>query len=451
MKKFIRAAIAVIMSIVILANLCACGAKKSKVLPEPDTRIADALIAGEDHTPDAHELSKLYNEGVWDGKFICDKKSANCASVEDGQLWVNCKFAAIPDAEGAEAESEDFIMKTENGTWIKSDIGITLYDKSKIEKVIAVPFGGIYGYSAVSFGKLIVAYDYESLLFVYDENGETIFASKEAIDASIVDDKLFVCTLNNNFIINKDGSVIEKISADIACRMAQAGYTGNSPAEMDIDPYEMVEAYQKGNWDGEYKYFPMTDNYALVDYYGFVVVNNKKTTANVNLPVHTSLETGTDWTRNPDSIYIIIGDNLCNYKNGELLKEATIAKNISGGEILYYTDDRVVIKVYTNDGFAISIIDLKNGTSKQIQNHLLDARCAYDTIYTLDKEGNGYRIDWTKNQPKAEKVMEEVDLISHHADEGEGFVLKNHFGLYGNAIGKIYGPYCEPYPEELQK
>lgn len=446
MKKIIRAAIAAIMAIVIVLSLCACGAKENREdLPKADTRVADALNGGKNSTPDAHALCRLYSEGVWDGKFICDRQSINCASVEDGQLWINCKFALISDAEGAEPEASSFIVKTENGTWAKSDIGITLYDKGKIKKVIAVPFG-IYGYTAVYFSKFIVAYDYESLLFVYDENGETIFASKEAIDASIVDDKLFVCTLDNNFIINSDGSVIEKASSDIACRAAQAGYTGNSPAKMDIDPSTMVEAYQAGNWDGKYRYFPMTDKYALVDYDGFVVVNNEKTTANINLPVHTSLKAGADWEKGKDGIFVIIGDNLCNYKNGDLLKEATIAENINGGEILYYTDDKVVIKVYTNDGFAVSIVDLESRISTIVQDHLLDARCAYDTIYTLDKEGNGYKIDWAKDQSKAEKVMEEVDLVSHHADEGEGFVIKNRFGFYGT-IGKIYGPYCEPYSD----
>lgn len=447
MKNFIKAAIAAIMAIVIVLSLCACGVKEN-VLPEADTRIADALIAGENYTPDAHELSKLYNEGVWDGKFICDKQSVSCASVEDGRLWINCKFAFLPDAEGAQPEVSSFIMKNENGTWAKSDKGITLYDKGEVKKIIAVPFGSIYNYSAMPFGDFIVAYDYESLLFIYDENGETIFASKEAIDAAIVEDKLYVCTLNENYIINKDGSIIETTSADIACRQPQARYTGNSPANMDIDPYEMVEAYQKGNWDGEYKYFPMTDNYALVDYYGFVVVNNEKTTANVNLPMHTSLKTGTDWAKGKDDdMYVIIGNNLHCYQKGDLLMEATIADNIDGGEILYYTGEhKVAVKAYTNDGFAVSIIDLENSTSTLVQDHLLDVRCAYNTIYTLDKEGNGYTINWTKDQPKAELTMTEVDFISHHADESAGFVVKNHFGFYGT-IGKIYGPYCEPYPE----
>ena len=430
MKKII---VLLFITLFVITCLTACTDQTSESqisTVEGKSKVEDT---SEELSYDSPSLIAAYCSGDWNGSFI--HNAEHCASIENGQLWIDCEVSeGIPDL-GAYEDCfwASVIGTNENGTWIYDrQIGtIELWCKGTRYQKIVTSYDDDFLTQVYLLANCLVARN-DTLISVYSFDGSILTDSKEIIDCYQTEDSILLSNFKHqNFEVTSDG-VINSLSTNYV-RFPQKNAILEDVPNCCALPFNK---YWNENWDGNL--YVEEDTFYLIDFYGDIYINNKLV-GNVNTGISKKIiEDGSNLLTNTNSSYYLDGKNLLIYQNGS----STVVDVPDGdAKILWSTDSAISILVYGKAENDNKLVIINNGKCQTISEKVSDAYVAYDCLYYL--EGNkAYSLEWYNENAKPELFIEGALAISHRSDELEGAIVPselNNMQEYGES--NLYSPY----------
>lgn len=421
-------------------SLVGCGTTTNNT--DAETTSPSTTDTGKETTSDYNDsisfdeasLVTAYCNGTWDGSFISSDE--HCASIEDGQLWIDCRSTDfIPDLGPYEDHPwyYETINHSANGTLVlDSELCIIeLWSKgTRLEKIV-VPSDTYYTY-VYKVGEVIVS-RYGSQMWVYEQDGYKLHNLDNIIDVyQDSDGKLYYSTFENkNYEITSSGKIVELSSTYVRFPRSQGKVVEAENKQLLTQVFNL---YCATEWDGSCKIINEND-FVAVDYYGRIYHNNIWV-GDISLGTEKHF-TDYGWNMNiSDEVsYYLDGTHLVRYERG---KTTYVDIPDGEGEIRWTTEtetEKVVVWLYNG-----TLLIVEGEKVNVVSTSALDMNVAYDTMYFM--EGNTvYSLDWY-NVASPEVYFEGAYAVSPHEDEAEGAIVPYELAndrYYG--YSNIYSPY----------
>ena len=381
-----------------------------------------------------------YCSDIWDGNFISEK--FNCASIESGYLWVNCKNTyRIPDMGIYEdAYWAKVISRSDEGTWIHdTEIGtIELWHKGIRHKKIVLQTDAYYT-SVYMISDGFVAHE-GSTVCIYNIDGCLTEKYDNIIDCyqKATGHRVFISTFDNeNFAIYATEEIVKLVSNDVRFPREQVRVNINNNSKSTLSKF--MEFYNSEEWsDG--KIALIDDNIVVIDYFGNIIINNKFAG---NICIGSKLVPEATYGSNiyldDETSYWLNGAELVKFhSNGE---DEYIEFPYASTEFLWADEDNgIIVRTYDNKLF---FIDTDNSVNL-ISDNTIDAYVAYKTLYFMEEDNTVYSLLWSEKGAIPEVFVKGAYAVSHHSDEAQGAIVPEKIANY-DAYGysNLYSPYGE--------
>lgn len=425
--------VSIALALTLILSLTACGSKDTTSTTQTtSTNTSDTNTDADSINFDEKSLVVAYCTETWDGTFFSTEE--HCASIEDGQLWIDCDSTdAIPDMGPYEDPSWHYevIDHSANGTWVfDSELCvIELWSKgTRLEKIV-VPSDTYYT-DVYKLGEVLVA-RYGSQMWVFEQDGYNLHNLDNIIDVyQDSDGKLYYSTFENkNFEITFSGEIVELTTTYVRFPRYQG-----TVVEAENKPLmtQVFNLYCATEWDGSCKIINEKD-FVAVDYYGRIYHNNQWV-GDISLGTEKHFSTyGWNMDISDEISYYLDGTHLVRYERG---KTTSVDIPDGEGEIRWTAKpEKVVVWLY--DG---TLLIVEGEKVNVVSTSALDMNVAYDTLYYMEGD-TVYCLDWY-NVASPEVYIEGAYAVSPHEDEGEGAIVpyeKANYRSYG--YSNIYSPY----------
>jgi len=426
--------VSIALALTLILSLTACGSKDTTGTDTQTTsaNTSDTNTDADSINFDEKSLVVAYCTDTWDGTFFSNEE--HCASIQDGQLWIDCKSTDfIPDMGPYEDHSWHYevIDHSANGTWIfDSELCvIELWSKgTRLEKIV-VPSDTYYT-DVYKVGEVLVARHGEKL-WVCEQDGYDLHNLDNIIDVyQDSDGKLYYSTFENkNFEITASGEIVELTTTYVRFPRKQGTVVEAKNKQILTQIFNL---YCATEWDGSCKIINEKD-FVAVDYYGRIYHNNQWV-GDISLGTEKRFSTyGWNMDISDEVSYYLDGTHLVRYERG---KTTSVDIPDGEGEIRWTTKtEKVVVWLY--DG---TLLIVEGEKVNVISTSARDMNVAYDTLYYMEGD-TVYSLDWY-NVASPEVYFEGAYAVSPHEDEAEGAIVPYELAndrYYG--YSNIYSPY----------
>ena len=398
---------------------------------EETTEDATEEIVEPKLTFDVESLVTAYCSGEWDGTFISDEK--NCASIIEGELWINCESEGIPDMGNTDTSILIDVLKSDvDGTWVHDRSKGLIERWIKGERIDKIQLSMNYLKVEMS-GELIMVRHGENL-WIYNLECECIQTIENVVDSYFNEGEVMYSDFeHNNFSVNANGEITKLETSYVRFpRKSQELQQATNKTLIE----SILDLYHNTDWDGSF----MIKNgcFVAIDYNGNIIINNK-IVANVSLGNYLAKETQ-NIILDSDKSYYLTGYDLATFVKGE---GTYINVPRGNARFLAVSDDCIAIQVYGKEAEStVCIIRLNDRKAEIISMKALDAFVAYDTLYYMEGE-TVYSLEWENVEADSTVfVAEGAIAVSNYGDEAEGAIVHEELSNY-EAYGytNLYSPY----------
>ena len=384
---------------------------------------------------DELSLVSNYCSDAWSGSFISNDE--HCASVIDGELWLDCKVSEqIPDMGPYENCFWIKVLSSDDtGTWVQDQQLGTVEKWSKGTRYNKIVLqGSLKGYdtSVCILSDCIVARN-NTNIDVYNLKGGIITSIRDVIDFyySGGNELLYSNFEHKNFKFTREGEVIELNSNYVRFPRKNVQLEENSNASTAY-----FNLYWGTTWDGEFQ--NVNGDFVYVDYSGDIYVNNKLL-GNVNLPISKVIPSwGANLMTDIDETLYLNGKELIIYQKAA---EKIIDIPDGSAKFIWSNAYGTVILVYGYSADDNTLLLVRDEDVRIISETVSDANVAYDTLYYMEGD-KVYSLSWEKDDSEPELFIEGAFAVSTRTDELEGAIVPAELNnMEGYKQYNLYSPF----------
>lgn len=385
---------------------------------------------------DQFSLVDAYCNNKWDGSFIKDE---HCASIINGELWIDCLPAEMIPNMGIYEDSFwlSVVSSNDDGTWVHDrKLGtIELWKKGTRYEKIYTNFRDSFLTSVYVLDNCIICWN-KTEINVFSFDGYNITNISKVIDCYQTDNNTvkYSTFSHENFEINGNGKET-KLDTNYVRFPRENVQLRNDMTNSLTLPFNN---YWSENWESCTLYIS-NNNFYYINFYGYIYINNELV-GNINLGVGNKVEkTGSNLLSNDNRSLYLDGEKLVIYEKGE----STNVDIPDGEGVILWSDTRygTILMIYGTTPNNNTLLIVRNEEVDIISDKVSDAFVPYNTIYYMEDD-NVYSLEWQNPEAESELFFEGAYAVSHRSDELEGAIVpddKNNMKEYGEY--NLYSPY----------